>query len=85
MGREARINAAARSTSLSPRDARRAKKQQEDDLDYLKFLARNIESTEQFNAAISASKPAMRDAVRAAILPHLPENLRSQLEPSHES
>jgi hypothetical protein len=85
VGREARINAAARSTSLSPRESRIAKQQQENDQDYLKFLARNIESSEQFETAVNAARPQIRAAVRAAIIPHLPANIRAAVEVMDES
>ena len=75
VGREARANQTAKAAAdgvLPPREARQAKKDQALDQDYLAFLARNVTTIDQFDAAMDQVNGNMRKAVSGMVLPLLP-------------
>ncbi len=82
MGREARANQVAKDAAaglLPPSEARAIRKAASQDQDYLKFLARNIDSLEQFDDAMSKVKGEMRDAVKGMLLPLLPMPIQTAI------
>ncbi len=82
VGREARANPVAiraKDGLLPPTKTRDEVAQENSDNDYLRFLARNITSLEQFDHAMLQVRPDMTTTVRELILPLLPMPIQTAI------
>ncbi len=87
VGREARANPVAQDAAaglLTPHSETRAAREEvrkvaKQDGDYLKYLALNIDSVEQFDDAMTQVKGNMQEAVKGMILPLLPMHIQTAI------